>query len=63
MLALEAEFSGCDIDDEKLEYALALDSLPSENNHGKKIEVTALVFEDSESHEEPSSSKKRRDWF
>ena len=56
--ALEAEFNGCDMEDEQLEYTLALDSLPSENNHDEKLDMTALVFKDSKSHEEPSSSKK-----
>ena len=40
-----------------MECTLALDSLPSENSHEEKLEVTALVFEDSKSYEEPSSSK------
>ena len=56
--ASEVEFSGCDMEDEQLECTLALDSLPSENSHEEKLEVTAPVFEDSKSHKEPSSSKK-----
>ena len=54
----EAKLNGCDMEDEQLECALALDSLPNENSHEKKLEVTASVFEDSKSHEEPSSWKK-----
>ena len=54
----EAEFNGCDMEDEQLECALALDSLPSENSHEKKLKVIASVFEVSKSHEEPSSWKK-----
>ena len=57
--ALEVEFSGYDIEDKQLECALALDSLPSENNHEKKLEVTTPVFEDSKSHKEPLSPKKK----
>ena len=45
------------MEDEQLECALALDSLPSENSHEKKLEVTGPVFKDSESQEEPSSLK------
>ena len=56
--ASEVEFSGYDIEDEQLECALALDYLPSENNHEKKLEVTTPVFENSKSQEEPYGSKK-----
>ena len=45
------------MEDEQLECALALDSLPSDNSHEKKLEVIASVFEDSKSHEEPSNLK------
>ena len=43
--ASEAEFSNCDMGDKQRECALALDSLPSENNHKKKLEVIAPVLE------------------
>ena len=56
--ALEVEFSGCDMEDEQLECTLALDSLTSESSHEKKLKVTALLFKDNKSHEEPSTSKK-----
>ena len=52
------EVSCCDMEDEHLECALALDSLSSEQHDGEWLDVTISVVEESKSPMESSSSKR-----
>ena len=58
--ASDIEYSDCDVEDEQLECALGLDSLPSISNHEEMLEVTTPVCEVSQSTEEPANEKKER---
>ena len=57
LLASNIEFSGFRVEDEQLEYTLALDFLPSVSNHEESLEVTTPVCEASKSTEEPAKEK------
>ena len=46
------------MEEEQLECMLALDSLPSEKNHGEQLDITVSVVEDSKDKVESSSPKK-----
>ena len=52
------EFSGVDVEDEKLECTLALDSLPSVSNQEEMLEVTIPVCEVRKGAEESVNEKK-----